>query len=109
MSTDSQVRSASAGSGRSPACIGNAEPVRSIVGGHHPTDFMLHPQAQTTPPRPHQPEAMDLAHDVLDQTHGDCRDINTLETALASLLVRHPEAPVIAAGADGVVVAIPDR
>jgi diguanylate cyclase (GGDEF)-like protein/PAS domain S-box-containing protein len=68
---------------------------------------MLHPQAQTTPPQPHQPEAMDLAHDVLDQTHDDCRDINTLETALASLLVRHPEAPVIAAGADGVLVPMP--
>lgn len=50
---------------------------------------------------------MELAHDVLEHTHDDCRDTRTLETALASLLARYPEAPVIAAGTDGVVVAIP--
>jgi diguanylate cyclase (GGDEF)-like protein/PAS domain S-box-containing protein len=50
---------------------------------------------------------MDLEHDVLDQKDGDYSDINTLETALASLLVRYPEAPVVASGTDGVLVAMP--
>jgi diguanylate cyclase (GGDEF)-like protein/PAS domain S-box-containing protein len=68
---------------------------------------MLEAQAETTPPQPHQAEAIDLAHDVSDQKQGDYSDINTLETALASLLLRYPEAPVIAAGVDGVVVAMP--
>ena len=68
---------------------------------------MLDAQAQTTPPQPPQPEAIDLARDVLDQGQGDYSDINTLDTALATLLVHYPEAPVAAAGADGLLVAMP--
>jgi diguanylate cyclase (GGDEF)-like protein/PAS domain S-box-containing protein len=68
---------------------------------------MLDAQAQTTPPQPPQPEATDPARDVLDQKQGDYSDINTLDTALASLLVHYPEAPVAATAADGLLVAMP--
>jgi diguanylate cyclase (GGDEF)-like protein/PAS domain S-box-containing protein len=38
---------------------------------------------------------------------GDHSDLSTLDTALASLLLQFPEAPVIAAAADGLLVAMP--
>lgn len=40
-------------------------------------------------------------------THPEHLDAKTIDTALASLLVRYPEASVLAAGADGVAVPIP--
>jgi diguanylate cyclase (GGDEF)-like protein/PAS domain S-box-containing protein len=77
------------------------------MDGHHPTDLMLDAQAQTTPPQPHQPEAIDLTRELPDQKRGDYSDISTLDTALATLLMHYPEAPVAATGADGLLVAMP--
>jgi diguanylate cyclase (GGDEF)-like protein/PAS domain S-box-containing protein len=73
---------------------------------------MLEAQTQTTAPKTDRPEIPDLAHDpldqgMLDQTRDGHLDARTLEKALASLLACHPDAPVLAAGADGVVVPMP--
>jgi diguanylate cyclase (GGDEF)-like protein/PAS domain S-box-containing protein len=64
-------------------------------------------QAQTTTPQPRQPEAIDLARDALDRKQGGSSDLSTLDTALASVLLHFPEAPVAATGADGLLVAMP--
>ena len=64
------------------------------------------PQAQT-PSKPYLFETRDLEHEVVDRNKPERFDATTLEKALTSLLARYPEAPVLAAGADGVVVAMP--
>jgi diguanylate cyclase (GGDEF)-like protein/PAS domain S-box-containing protein len=53
-------------------------------------------------------ETVDFGGDLLEQRDGEHHDAGTLETAIASLLARYPDAPVLAALGDGVVVAMPD-
>ncbi len=63
-------------------------------------------QAQTTPPRSSQPELDGGEPDPLERD-GEYRHAETLATALAAVLAMYPDAPVLATGPDGAVVAMP--
>lgn len=67
------------------------------------------PQAQTNPPSPstRQGEAAEITPDLRGRGHGEHLDAKSLDTALASMLALYPQAPVLAADADGIVVAMP--
>ena len=69
------------------------------------------PEAETETQRssPSKPagEAGDLACKELEQHDGGHLDVMTMATTVASLLTRYPEAPVLAAGPDGIVVEMP--
>jgi diguanylate cyclase (GGDEF)-like protein/PAS domain S-box-containing protein len=68
---------------------------------------MLQAQTKTSPPSARLREIPDLPQEPPTPTRGEHLDAKSLERAVASLLSRHPEAPVLAAGTDGVVVAMP--
>ncbi len=67
------------------------------------------PQAHAQIPlsKTSQPEPSDLVQGVLGGNQPEHLDAKTVETALASLLVRYPEASVLAAGANGVAIPMP--
>jgi hypothetical protein len=68
-------------------------------------------EAQTQPPamspRIDQFEGVDFADGLFDQKREGDLNAKLLESALVSLLARHPEAPALATGPDGVAVPMP--
>ena len=69
---------------------------------------MLDARTQTASPAHGQLDDPDPTHDVFDLQPEAHLDAQTVETALRWLLRRYPEAPVFAAGEDGLAVAVPE-